>query len=140
LIQKLNLIQDPFPRQILIAGDRTDGLVKESLRHIATTPIHWIDSISPDVPKDADILSRVMRHPKYSVDNFIASENFTFDAVILDQVPSPVLVRKAGEKLAPGGVLAFILPEAWGDLLSQTLAVFKHIHLFAPYDSDGKSQ
>ena len=77
---------DPFPRQVLIAGDGTQALVKESLRHIATTPIHWIDSTSPHIPKDIDILSRVIRHPKHSVDIVIA-KNFTFDAVILDRVP-----------------------------------------------------
>lgn len=130
---------DPFPRQVLIAGDGTQALVKECLRHIATTPIHWIDSTSPHIPKDIDILSRVIRHPKHSVDIFIA-KNFTFDAVILDRVPSPSLVLSAAVRMAPGGVLAFILPDTWENLLIEALAAFKHVHLFTPYDSAGKSQ
>ena len=93
-----------------------------------------------DISKDVDILSRVIRHRKRSLDTFIASGNLTFDTVVLDQIPSPTLVLRAAERLAAGGVLAFVLPEAYDNLLTKALGFFKHIHLFAPYDSVGKSQ
>jgi trans-aconitate methyltransferase len=80
-----------------------------------------------------------VRHPSQSADRFFASENSTFDIVVLDHLPSPKLVLQVAERLAVGGVLAVALPDPWEHALKQALSVFKHVHLFTPYDSAGKS-
>jgi tRNA A58 N-methylase Trm61 len=101
--------------------------------------IQWIDSSSPGLSEDDDILHRVVRHPGQSADRFFASGNSTFDVVILDQPPSPKLVLQVAERLTDGGVLAVALPDPWEHVQKQVLSVFTHVHLFTPYDSDGKS-
>ena len=124
---------------MLIAGSATQVLVQESLRHFTMSSIQWIDSSSPSLSEDDDILHRVVRHPSQSADRFFASGNSTFDVVILDQPPSPKLVLQVAERLTDGGVLAAALSDPWEHVLKEALSVFKHVHLFTPYDSDGKS-
>lgn len=131
--------KDPFPRKVLIAGGGTGALVKEALRHITTTPIHWIDTSSPNLSTDDDILNRTVRHSNQSVDNLLASGGSAFDVIILDDPRSSDLIQRAASRLSGGGVLAFSLPDAWELALSHALAVFKHVHLFTPLDSSEKS-
>lgn len=124
---------DPFPRKVLISGSGTRTLVKESLLHFATTPIHWIDTNSPDLTTDDDILHRTVRHRvPYS------SGNSTFDIIILDGPLFPEDVSKAAIQLSSGGVLALALGDQLG-ALPKALSLFKHVHVFSPYDSAGRS-
>ena len=131
--------QDPFPRKTLISDGGTQSLVKEALRHIATTPIYWISNNSPDLSLDDDILNRTVRHRSKFTQDLLASSSPPFDIIILDQVESPNIIQLAAERLAAGGVLALALPDSWEHTLAQTLAIFKHVHLFTPYDSIGRS-
>ena len=109
------------------------------MRHIATTPIHWIDAISPDLSVDDDILNRTVRHRSQSTHDLLASSSPSFDIIILDQAASLDIIQLAAARLAAGGVLALSLPNSWEHTLAQTLAIFKHVHLFTPYDSIGRS-
>lgn len=124
---------------MLIAGGGTRALVKEALRHIATTPIHWIDTSSPNLSIDDDILNRTVRHSSQSVNNLLASGSSAFDVIILDDPRSSDLIQRAANQLSRGGVLAVSLPNHWELALNRALAVFKHVHLFMPLDSSGRS-
>ena len=129
-------MSDPFPRSLLICGDATHFHVQEALRHFTMAKIHWLDQSSPEISVEKDILHRVVRCRSQDMDDFLASD-VSFDIVVIDQPPSPTLVSKAAERLAPGGVLAMALSASWEAALKSVLPVFKHVHMFVPYDSSG---
>jgi hypothetical protein len=119
---------------VLISGSGTRTLLEELLRHLATTPIHWIDSSSPPLTTNDDILQRTIRYRiPYS------SGNSTFDVIILDGVVLPEDVSKAAMQLSSGGVLALALGDQLGEALPKVLSLFKHVHVFLPYNSAGRS-
>ena len=132
-------MSDPFPRSTLICGDATHFHVQETLRHFTMAKIRWIDQISPEISVEKDILRRVVRYHSQDTEHFIASSDTLFDVVIIDQPPSPTLVSKVAERLAPGGVLALALSDSWETTLESVLPVFKHVHMFVPYDSAGRT-
>lgn len=125
---------------MLIVGGGTKVLVKECLRHFATTPINWVDSSSTDLTPEEDILGRTLRHPVSSAETLLAAStsNSTFDVIILDN-PTPKLLFRAADQLDPGGVLAVALPDSLEQFLEQILGLFKEVHVFMPYDSVGRS-
>ena len=132
-------MSDPFPRTTLICGDATHFHVQEALRHFTMAKIHWLDQSSPEISVETNILRRVVRYRSQDTEDFIASSDTSFDVVIIDQPPSPTLVSKVDERLAPGGVLAMALSDSWEATLKGVLPVFKHVHMFVPYDSAGRT-
>ena len=132
-------MSDPFPRDTLICGDATHFYVQEALRHFTMTKIHWLDQSSPENSVEKNILRRVVRYRSQDTEDFIASSDTSFDVVIIDQPSSPTLVSKVAERLAPGGVLALALSDSWETTLKSVLSVLKHVHMFVPYDSVGRT-